>query len=234
MYKLARQMDYDRTLAANYARAPAALYALIAFQAELGAIRGKVSDPITFEMRLMWWREAIKGVTRDQTRKHPIMMALAPHIRLGELDEGALDVMVQNRFSEFFEPAKNFQAFVEGRRNFLQPFYANTCLALGREENLDAFNVFLAFDVLGCLQHQAYYKALGITPFDGDPDQPLIKEILQVDAKTLCLYFQGLRALAIWHFKRLEKVSFNMETAKAPKHHPGKIIALWGAKRVQF
>lgn len=220
-------MDYDRTLAASYARAPEALYALLAFQGELGSIRQKVSDPITFEMRLMWWREALEGIEKDQIRKHPVMLGLEPHIRAGALDTDLLVVMVEHRFKEFFEPARNFDDFIEARRLFLQPYYMNTYLALRDEDTAENFAAFVAFDVIGCLQNLDFYRTKEIIPFKGQVDRGAVEALLESEPKTLSPYFRGLRALALWHYKRLVRVNFAPGQLKTAHQHPGKVLALW-------
>lgn len=230
MYKLARQLDYDRTLAASYAKAPDALYALLAFQGELGAIRAKVSDPLTFEMRLIWWREALEGLSKDQLRKHPIILALAPHIKYGELDLDLLIVMVETRFREFFEPAKDFPDFIEQRRSFLQPFYMNTYLAFREDDTPENFAAFLAFDIIGCLQNLDFYRQKEIIPFREKIESAALENLLKIGPKTLSPYFRGLRALALWHHKRLLKIEFKPANIKFPTQHPGKIFALWRSK----
>lgn len=180
---------------------------------------------------MLWWREALEGIEKDQVRKHPILLGLLPHIKAGELDLDLLIVMVENRFREFFEPAKDFKNFIETRRLFLQPYYMNTYLALREQDVPENFEAFLAFDVIGCLQNLAFYKAREIIPFKGHVDPAAVETLLKINPKNLTRYFRGLRALARWHYKRLARVKFSPEQIKTGPGHPGKVLALWRSNK---
>ncbi len=138
--------------------------------------------------------------------------------------------MVENRFSEFFEPAKSFTAFIEARNKFLQPYYMNTYLALREDDIPDNFAAFLGFDIIGCLQNLDFYKTKELIPFKGKVDPAAIEALLNIGRKTSSPYFRGLRALALWHYKRLARVDFTPEKINPGHHHPGKILSLWRSK----
>ncbi len=178
---------------------------------------------------MLWWREALEGIAKDQIKKHPILVALARHIKSGVLDPDLLVLMVENRFKEFYEPAKTFDIFIQQRRAFLQPFYGNTNLALGAGEVLENFEAFVAFDIIGCLQNLNFYTAKEIIPFEGKVETAALEKLLKINSKNLTRYFRGLRALAVWHYKRLARVNFAPELIKTVHQHPGKVLALWRA-----
>lgn len=228
VYQRARELDFDRTMAAAFAKAPASLFAVIAFQGELGAIRAKVTDPITFEIRHLWWREAIEAVEKGEVRKHPVVEALGPAIRGGEADPKALTQMVEARFGEFSQTAKDFETFIDARRTFLAPFFAATLKTLGKDEREGELDAFLAFDVLGCLRNLAFYRQKGIHPFQGRVNGETIARLLEPKPKNP--YFKGLRALGEWHFKRQEKAGFEPKPERDPETHPTKILKLWASR----
>ena len=82
---LARAHEPDRYLAALAAPAEVRddLIALAAFAAEVRRIPRRVHDPLVGEIRLTWWRDAIKGLARGTPAGHPLADALAAPIRQG-------------------------------------------------------------------------------------------------------------------------------------------------------
>jgi len=72
---LARAQDRDRWLAALFAPEPARphLHALTAFNYEVGRLREIVREPLAGEMRLTWWRDALK---QGGASGHPVALAL--------------------------------------------------------------------------------------------------------------------------------------------------------------
>ncbi len=223
----ARKLDYDGTLAAVRAKAPEALFALLAFNGELEAIRRKTSDPIIFEMRLLWWREAIADFENRKVRKHPIAEALARAVMRNELDEGLLDVMIARKFAEFREPEKDFKTFLKTRAFDLETLYMNCFLALRGEEEEADFAAFRAFDAVRIWRALPFFEALGLTPFKGKPEAKGVATLLSAGEGAGTRYFKNLNTLAGWHFKRLEKAGFKPENLKPDRHHPGKFFALW-------
>ena len=75
------------------------LFALHAFDAEVAAIRGKVSDPTLGEMRLEWWRQALRGDHGGS----PVAGALAETIVRYGLPIGAFDNLLQARVFDLYD-----------------------------------------------------------------------------------------------------------------------------------
>ncbi|HVV63586.1 MAG TPA: phytoene/squalene synthase family protein [Pseudolabrys sp.] len=75
---LVREADADRYLATLFAPAErrGALYALYAFNVEIGRVRELAREPIPGEIRLQWWREALEGKREGEARAHPVAAAL--------------------------------------------------------------------------------------------------------------------------------------------------------------
>jgi phytoene synthase len=73
-----RELDRDRyfaTLVLPAAVRPA-ITALYAFGAEMAAIRERVHEPTAGEIRLQWWKDALKGQGHGEVRQNPLADAL--------------------------------------------------------------------------------------------------------------------------------------------------------------
>jgi phytoene synthase len=73
-----RAHDPDRYLATLFAPADAreALFALYAFDHEIGRVRRVVTEPMAGRVRLQWWRDALEGVAAGRPLAHPVVEAL--------------------------------------------------------------------------------------------------------------------------------------------------------------
>lgn len=73
---LVRDDDKDRFLAALFAPAAdrAGLYPIYAFDLEIAAVARRVREPMTGEIRLRWWHDALSGET--EAAGHPVVQAL--------------------------------------------------------------------------------------------------------------------------------------------------------------
>lgn len=75
--------------------ARADLIALYAFEAELRAIPGRVTQPLLAEMRLAWQREQLDGICAGAPRAgHPVHAALAAAVARHGLPRGPLEALV--------------------------------------------------------------------------------------------------------------------------------------------
>ncbi len=79
--RIAGDGDPDRTLAALFAPARAALLALIAFNVELARIGEQVSEPTLGEIRLAWWREALSRAAQGESTGQPVADAIDALLR---------------------------------------------------------------------------------------------------------------------------------------------------------
>jgi 15-cis-phytoene synthase len=86
------------------------LFALHAFDAEVSAIRDKVSDPTLGEMRLAWWRQALRGDHGGS----PVASALAETIAQFRLPIGAFDNLLQARVFDLYDDPMPSIADLEG------------------------------------------------------------------------------------------------------------------------
>lgn len=104
---LVRQNHRDRFLATLFApsdhRAP--LFALYAFDHEVGRVRDAVRQPLAGEIRLQWWRDALVGAARGDGAGHPVAAALLDTIdRFGLPRRAFLDLIEAHVFDLYDDP----------------------------------------------------------------------------------------------------------------------------------
>ena len=100
---LVRAADRDRFLGALFAPEPAraGLFALLAFEHELGRTRSVTREPLLARIRLEWWREAVvEAAGTGPPRAQPIVEVLSETLRRGGLDAAPLDALVAAREEE--------------------------------------------------------------------------------------------------------------------------------------
>lgn len=104
---LVRAADRDRYLAALLApQGPREeLMALYALDAELRAVRVKISEPLAGEIRLQWWRDAIAALYegRDEEGGQPVLQALKPAIAAGRLPLDAFQNLINARIFDLYD-----------------------------------------------------------------------------------------------------------------------------------
>jgi phytoene synthase len=107
----ARRHDRDRFLAALYAPEDRreAVFALLAFNAEIARIREIVREPLAGEIRLQWWRDAVDtiqaaaGAGRVPALGHPVLDALAAAISAHGLTHAHFETLFEARRADFAE-----------------------------------------------------------------------------------------------------------------------------------
>ncbi|MCH9020134.1 MAG: squalene/phytoene synthase family protein, partial [Proteobacteria bacterium] len=92
----ARRYDRDRYLCALFAPAARreALFALLAFNAEVARIRETVSEPMLGLIRLQWWRDAIAGIYAGAPPRHAVVEALSLAVERHGLGRGEFDFLI--------------------------------------------------------------------------------------------------------------------------------------------
>jgi len=109
-----RAFDKDRYLAILLAP-PAArehLFALYAFNIEIGKIREGVSEALLGEMRLTWWREAIEAIYHGDVGNNPVVQALERTIVECVLPKQPfLDLLNARQFDLYETPMKTVAEF---------------------------------------------------------------------------------------------------------------------------
>jgi phytoene synthase len=100
-----RRQDNERFLCALFAPPPRreSLFALYAFNLELAAIPGKVSEPLLGRMRFQWWREALDGAAGGAPVHHQVIAPLIRAINETGVDKSALHRLIDARAIELDE-----------------------------------------------------------------------------------------------------------------------------------
>ena len=90
--ELVRNADRDRFAATLFASAQHrnALYALYAFDSEVGRVRDIAREAMPGEIRLQWWREVLQGQRSGEAKASPVAAAILNtieiyHLPLGEM-----------------------------------------------------------------------------------------------------------------------------------------------------
>jgi phytoene synthase len=111
-----RRGDPDRWLASRFVGDPAAradLIVLYAFDLELARAQRVASTPLTAEIRLAWWAEAVAEIfAGGPVRAHPLVQSLADVIGRRDLDRTPLDAMIDARREAMFADAMDEAAAV--------------------------------------------------------------------------------------------------------------------------
>ncbi len=104
---LVRRADRDRYLATLFAPRERrdALFALYAFNVEVGRVRDVAHQPLPGEIRLKWWSEVLSGERRGEAAANPVAAALLGAIERQEFATGKLaDLIEARRFDLYDEP----------------------------------------------------------------------------------------------------------------------------------
>jgi phytoene synthase len=103
-----RRADTDRWLASRFVADPAAradLVALYAFDLELDRARRITSNPLTAEIRLTWWWEALGEIfVGGVVRAHPLAMAIGDVVARRGLPRDLLEAMIDARLEVVASP----------------------------------------------------------------------------------------------------------------------------------
>jgi phytoene synthase len=95
----ARRRDPDRYFCALFAPAGRreALFALLAFNAEIARVREEVSETMVGMIRLQWWRDAIAAMAHGTAPRHDVVEALASAITETALTSEGLVALIDAR-----------------------------------------------------------------------------------------------------------------------------------------
>ncbi len=114
MAELVRAADPDRYLSALYAPEDRrdALMALAAFNAEVAAVRDRISQALPGEIRLQWWRDTIAA--GDEGTGHPVAAALIRTIRDHGLPKQAFENYLEARIFDLYDDPMPTRGDLEG------------------------------------------------------------------------------------------------------------------------
>lgn len=109
-----RDADRDRYLATLIVPAEhrPGITALYAFNADIAAIRDRVTGPAPGEIRLQWWADAISGSGHGNVRQNPLADALLKTIERYGLPTGTfLRLIAARRFDLYDDPMPDLETF---------------------------------------------------------------------------------------------------------------------------
>lgn len=112
--QLLRDSDRDRYLStlALPAEARNGVTAILAFNADVAAIRDRVSGPAPGEIRLQWWNDALKGDEHGAVRQNPLADALLTTLDRYALPPGTLQRLIgARRFDLYDDPMPDLETF---------------------------------------------------------------------------------------------------------------------------
>jgi len=103
--ELVRAGDPDRYFATLFAPADQRpqLFALYAFSLEVARVRDAVSEALTGEIRLQWWRDTLQGEARGDVRANPVAAAIDETIVAFRLPRQALVDLVDARVFDLYD-----------------------------------------------------------------------------------------------------------------------------------
>jgi phytoene synthase len=102
---LVRAGDPDRYFATLFAPADKRphLFALYAFSLEVARVRDAVSEALTGEIRLQWWRDTLQAEARGDVRANPVAAALDSAIVTFRLPRQALVDLIDARVFDLYD-----------------------------------------------------------------------------------------------------------------------------------
>lgn len=114
---LVREADHDRYLCALYAPAEhrGDLFALYAFNAEIAAVRERISEALAGEIRLQWWRDTFAaGGGPEAAQGHPVAEALLCAIARHRLPVATFSNYLDARVFDLYDDPMPTRTDLEG------------------------------------------------------------------------------------------------------------------------
>jgi phytoene synthase len=114
----ARSRDWERFICALFAPAERrqAVFAILAFNAELARTRSVVTEPILGQMRLQWWRDALARVFDDAGKVpvgNPLLAEFAAAIHRHHLPRPVIEAMIDARSADLEDaPHEDLEALL--------------------------------------------------------------------------------------------------------------------------
>jgi phytoene synthase len=222
-----RKEDPDRYFAALFApeEKRGHLHALYAFSLELARIREIISEPMTGEIRMQWWRDALSGEARGAVSGHPVAAALLDTVQIFNLPAKALLDLIEGRSFDLYDDPMPTRGDLEGYCGETSSSLirlASLVLADGNDPaGADAAgHAGVAFAITGLLRALPWHAARGqlYLPADLLQKHGVTREEIVSGQVTqgLCDALADLRALARDHYaKALASASQMDERARA-------------------
>ncbi len=233
-----RKEDPDRFYACLFAPEGkrAHLHALYAFSLELSRIREVISEPLTGEIRMQWWRDALCGEGRGDVSAHPVAGALIDTVSRFGLPVQALKDLIEGRSFDLYDDPMPTQGDLEGycgETSSALMRLASLVLADGRDPGgADATgHGGVAYALTGLLRALPWHAAQGQLYLPGDilERHGVTREeiVSGVATQGLCDALAELRALARHHCEAALKAAPQMDPLARPALMPLAVVPLY-------
>jgi phytoene synthase len=171
---LVRETDKDRYLAALFIPAAARrhVFALYAFDSEIAAVRGRIREPMTGEVRLQWWRDTLAGKAAGEAAGHPVAAALLDTVRRCELPIGEFERMLEARAFDLYPGAmpsrEAFDAYLHATASTVFALAGKLLGGNGATLGAGADSAGLAYGITGLLRALPLHASRGQIYLPGD------------------------------------------------------------------
>jgi phytoene synthase len=211
-----RRADSDRYFASLFAPAEKRplLFALYCFNHELARAVEVARDPMTAEIRLQWWREALEDAREGRSRAHPAAIGLAEIISQNTVQASDLERFIDARTVENsstpFETLAEMELHAHETSASLMRMAARV---LGRADDvagqLDESGI--AYGLAGMLRSFPFHAARGklFLPRDLLAAESLsgADALLGKNSGRLRRVFEQLKLAALEHFGRAKQIA---------------------------
>ena len=143
-----------------------AVTALYAFNADVAAIRERVSDPAPGEIRLQWWSDALEGDGHGAVRQNPVADALLDTMARYNIPAGTLLRLIgARRFDLYDDPMPDLESFEGYAGETVSTLYQLVAMILNEGEIIEtgdaAGHLGVAHAMIGHLRAFGYVSSQG-------------------------------------------------------------------------
>lgn len=162
---LIRRYDRDRFLTCLFAppERREGLFALFAFNHEIAKVPEVVTEPITGQIRIQWWREALDGLYAGTPRKHHVAEPLSAAIRRYDLTrmhfERVLDAREQDLDSDPPSDLNALEAYADATSGAVTQLALEVLGARDETSQRAGYHVGVAWALTGLARAVPYHAA---------------------------------------------------------------------------
>ncbi len=233
-----RKEDSDRYFSCLFA--PEAkrrhLHALYAFSLEIARVRELVSEPLTGEIRMQWWRDVLCGEGRGDIHAHPVAGALLDTVATFNLPVQALKDLIEGRSFDLYDDPMPTRGDLEGycgETSSALMRLAALVLAGGRDPGgAEAVgHGGVAYAITGLLRALPWHAARGQLYLPGDllARHGVTRDEVVAGTVTprLCDALAELRALARHHYDSALRAAPQMEAPTRAALMPLAVVPVY-------